>query len=81
MTLRVTGYSRVPPPSPSDSLPADIDSLIWKLPIIHVKGESRGSDVDEESVRHVNGTVRMIGEGAVRWSLVSRMLSLHLLPI
>lgn len=49
----------------------DLDSLVWRLPIIHVEGQSQGSDVDENAVRHIRGTVRMIGDGAVRWSLVS----------
>jgi hypothetical protein len=69
MTLRVARYERPPRPPPG----ADPRALIWRLPIIHVEGESRGTDTDEDRGRVVEGTVRMIGDGAVRWSMV-RML-------
>ncbi|KAF8213500.1 hypothetical protein K438DRAFT_1661674 [Mycena galopus ATCC 62051] len=67
MTLRVARYSRPPRPP----VGADPKALIWRLPIIHVEGESRGTDTDETSARVVEGTVRMIGDGAVRWSMTS----------
>jgi hypothetical protein len=81
MTLRVSGYS--PPPDP-DAEPEStsnvtsttfspkcaLESLVYTLPVIHLEGESRGSDVDATVLRHVKGTVRMITDGAVRWSLV-----------
>ncbi|KAJ6604246.1 hypothetical protein DFH09DRAFT_1018232 [Mycena vulgaris] len=67
MTLRVTGYS--PPPRAPPG--ADPTALIWRLPVIHVAGESRGTDQDEAAGRVVEGTVRMIGDGAVRWSMTS----------
>lgn len=71
MSLRVSGYSNPPIPNPDYPVPEDdFESLIWKLPIIHVEGESQGSDLDEHSKRFVKGTVRLIGDGAVRWSLV-----------
>ncbi|KAF7340009.1 hypothetical protein MVEN_01918600 [Mycena venus] len=66
MTLRVVRYSRAPPPPAG----ADPHALIYRLPIIHVEGESRGTDTDETSARVVAGTVRMIGDGAVRWSML-----------
>ncbi|KAJ7139691.1 hypothetical protein C8R44DRAFT_867809 [Mycena epipterygia] len=67
MTLRVARYS-APPRPPAGADPRD---LIWRLPIIHVVGESRGTDQDETSRRVIAGTVRMIGDGAVRWSMTS----------
>ncbi|KAJ7919037.1 hypothetical protein B0H13DRAFT_1606487 [Mycena leptocephala] len=67
MTLRVARYERPPRPPPG----ADPRALIWRLPIIHVEGESRGTDTDEDRGRVVEGTVRMIGDGAVRWSMTS----------
>ncbi|KAK7064567.1 hypothetical protein R3P38DRAFT_2825298 [Favolaschia claudopus] len=66
MTLRVARYSRSPRPPPG----ADPRALIWRLPIIHVEGESRGTDTDE-TARVIEGTVRMIGDNAVRWSMTS----------
>lgn len=69
MHLRISGYS--PPPTPSESdTDYDPDALIWKLPVIHVEGEARGADMDEEVMRRIEGTVRMIGDNAVRWTLV-----------
>ncbi|KAJ7356950.1 hypothetical protein DFH08DRAFT_771226 [Mycena albidolilacea] len=65
MSLRIARYS--PPPRPPPG--ADPRALIWRLPIIHVAGESHGTDTDEVSTRVVEGTVRMIGDGAVRWSM------------
>ncbi|KAJ7456595.1 hypothetical protein FB451DRAFT_1048210, partial [Mycena latifolia] len=67
MTLHVERYS--PPPRPPPG--ADPHALIWRLPVIHVVGESRGTDTDENSGRVIEGTVRMIGDGAVRWSMTS----------
>ncbi|RDB18929.1 hypothetical protein Hypma_014374 [Hypsizygus marmoreus] len=74
MTLRVSGYSKPPEPSPADLQHAssrELESLVWKFPVIHVDGESKGSDHDSNIIRKVTGTVRMIADGAVRWSLMS----------
>jgi hypothetical protein len=62
MSIRITGYSKSPIPP---------DSTIRPLPTIHVEGESIGSDRSLRDVRKVKGTVGMIGDGAIRWSLVS----------
>lgn len=79
MTLRVSGYSKPPEPDATDRLSSrELESLVWKLPVIHVEGESKGSDMDSSVIRQVKGTVRMIGDGAVRWSLVITSL-LHYL--
>nr|GAT43682.1 predicted protein [Mycena chlorophos] len=67
MTLRVARYE--PPPRPPHG--ADPNDLIWRLPIIHVVGESRGTDMDIDLRRVIEGTVRMVGDGAVRWSMTS----------
>ncbi|KAJ7693655.1 hypothetical protein B0H17DRAFT_1199763 [Mycena rosella] len=67
MTLRVAGYS--PPPRAPPGV--DLNALIWRLPVIHVTGDSRGTDTDENNGRVIEGTVRMIGDGAVRWSMTS----------
>ncbi|KAJ7293173.1 hypothetical protein C8J57DRAFT_1161663 [Mycena rebaudengoi] len=73
MTLRISRYS--PPPRPPPG--ADLTDLIWRLPVIHIYGESRGTDTDETSARVVEGTVRLIGDGAVRWSLTSAEAAGH----
>ncbi|KIY65817.1 hypothetical protein CYLTODRAFT_424008 [Cylindrobasidium torrendii FP15055 ss-10] len=71
MRLKVAGYA--PPPDP----PADYeqlsvqDKLPYLLPIIEVEGAARGSDVDATASREISGTVRMIGDGTVRWQLTS----------
>ncbi len=72
MSLRVSGYSKPPTPPPGYQGSSDnpLSSLVYTLPIIHVEGESRGSDLDDAAHRQIKGTVRMIGDGAVRWSLV-----------
>lgn len=62
MTIRITGYSQSALPPGSTTRP---------LPTIHVEGESIGSDRSLHDVRKVKGTVGMIGDGAIRWSLVS----------
>ncbi|KAJ7275440.1 hypothetical protein B0H12DRAFT_1087339 [Mycena haematopus] len=67
MTLRVVRYTRAPRPPAG----ADPRLLMWRLPVIHVEGESHGTDTDETSARAIAGTVRMIGDGAVRWSMTS----------
>lgn len=46
------------------------DPLVYALPVIHVVGEFRGSDVNESVARRARGTVRMIGDRAIRWNLV-----------
>ncbi|KAL0577416.1 hypothetical protein V5O48_004582 [Marasmius crinis-equi] len=108
MHIKVTGYSRVPPPksldappspTPSTSKPpsdrkgkgkakateadtethevehAPYDPLVYALPVIHITGEYRGSDVDEHAQRRCRGTVRMIGDRAVRWNLITSDVS------
>ncbi|KIK55583.1 hypothetical protein GYMLUDRAFT_47798 [Collybiopsis luxurians FD-317 M1] len=51
------------------------DPLVYALPVIHVEGEFRGSDVDETVTRRARGTVRMIGDRAIRWNLISSEVS------
>ncbi|KAF8830184.1 hypothetical protein HHX47_DHR2000655 [Lentinula edodes] len=51
------------------------DPLVYALPIIHVVGEFRGSDVNESVARRARGTVRMIGDRAIRWNLISSEVS------
>ena len=62
MTIRITGYCQtaIPP-----------GNTIRPLLTIHVEGESIGSDRSPHDVRKVKGTVGMIGDRAIRWSLVS----------
>ena len=62
MAIRITGYSQSPVTPGNTTHP---------LPTIHVEGESIGSDRSQYDVRRVKGTVGMIGDGAIRWSLVS----------
>lgn len=62
LTIRITGYSESPIPSGSTARP---------LPTIHVEGESVGSDRSLDDLRKVTGTVSMIGDGAIRWDMVS----------
>lgn len=78
MKLWVVKYSPPPPRPPNrrqqpvraaDTNEGD-DDLMYRLPIIHIAGTSRGSDVDDHAARRIEGTVRMIGDNAVRWSLV-----------
>ncbi|KAL0947907.1 hypothetical protein HGRIS_010542 [Hohenbuehelia grisea] len=53
------------------SAAADVyQSLVYRLPILLVEGESLGSDMDPDEQRRIRGRVSMIGDGAVRWSLV-----------
>ncbi|THV06337.1 hypothetical protein K435DRAFT_773301 [Dendrothele bispora CBS 962.96] len=42
--------------------------LVYTLPIIHVTGKYSGT---QHIIRVAQGTVRMIGDGAVRWSLIT----------
>ena len=63
MAIYITGYSQSPIPPGSTTHP---------LSTIHVEGESIGSDRSQYDVRRVKGTVGMIGDGAICWSLVSR---------
>ncbi|KAF5392707.1 hypothetical protein D9757_000978 [Collybiopsis confluens] len=51
------------------------DPLVYILPVIHIEGEFRGSDVDETAARRARGTIRMIGDRAVRWNLISSEIS------
>ncbi|KAG5650864.1 hypothetical protein H0H81_010724 [Sphagnurus paluster] len=69
MTLRVTGYSKPPVPKPEEIPVGEVESLVWKLPIIHIEGEATGSN--SEITRKIQGTVRMLKDGAVRWSTTS----------
>jgi len=65
MTLRISKYSWPPTSTvPSSGSP---QSSRYRLPIIHVEGEMAG--LEQEFVRYARGTVSMIGDGAVRWSL------------
>ncbi|KAJ4490351.1 hypothetical protein J3R30DRAFT_3421024 [Lentinula aciculospora] len=59
------------PASPENSY----DPLVYALPVIHVVGEFRGSDVDESVSRCARGTIRMIGDRAIRWNLISSEVS------
>ena len=80
--MRITGYSRPPPkpvpaPLPETSQDSAADeavdpaALIWHLPVIHFNGESTVADSSgPQSTRKIKGTVKMIGDGAVLWTLV-----------
>ena len=70
MAIRITGYTESPVPPESTTHP---------LPTIHVEGESIGSDRSPHDVRRVKGSVGMIGDRAIRWSLVSCTLFFVLL--
>lgn len=59
MRLRISGYTW---PTAESASTAPL------LPIIHVEGESAG--LETEPLRIMKGQVSMIGEGAVRWTLV-----------
>ncbi len=65
ISLRITSYS------PS-SIPAYSDR-----PTIHVEGEMGGAgwegnvSLADEDIRRVYGTVSMLADGSVRWSIVS----------
>ena len=70
MRLTVTGYSP-PPEAPEDfDELSPQDRLPYLLPIINVEGQSTGSDLDETADRNIRGTVSMIGDCTVRWTLV-----------
>lgn len=62
LTIRITGYSESPIPPGSTARP---------LPTIHVEGESIGSDRSIDDLRKVTGSVSVIGNGAIRWRMVS----------
>lgn len=66
MTLRVAKYSWPPAPACPSNNHSSYSSTS-QLPIIHIEGEMAG--IDQEVVRYLKGTVSMIGDGAVRWSL------------
>ncbi|PFH48446.1 hypothetical protein AMATHDRAFT_5794 [Amanita thiersii Skay4041] len=56
----------------------DPNAPIWHLPVIHFAGESRlsGAHGEQEAMkRYITGTVRMIGDGAVRWSMSSSRIN------
>lgn len=67
MSLTITSYS-------APTLAAYPDR-----PTIHVKGEMGGAgwvgsiDANHNDVRQIRGTVSMLPDGSVRWSLVSRL--------
>lgn len=69
VSLRITGYS----PSPIPAYP--------NRPTIHVEGEMGGAgwegDVNlaDEDIRRVHGTVSVLADGSVRWSIVSRQVA------
>ncbi|KAG2148968.1 hypothetical protein DEU56DRAFT_87385 [Suillus clintonianus] len=62
LAIRITGYSESPIPPGSTTRP---------LPTIHVEGESIGSDRSLNDLRKIKGTVSVIGNGAIRWQMVS----------
>lgn len=62
LSVRITGYSKSPIPPGSTTRP---------LPIIHVEGESIGSDRSLDELRKISGTVSVIRDGAIRWEMVS----------
>ncbi|KDQ22618.1 hypothetical protein PLEOSDRAFT_1098358 [Pleurotus ostreatus PC15] len=72
LTLRITGYLPPPVAPPPSQLLSDTDALVYKLPIIKIEGASIGSDQNSSEQRRISGTVRMIGDGAVRWSMRTR---------
>ncbi|CDO69777.1 hypothetical protein BN946_scf184766.g22 [Trametes cinnabarina] len=68
LSLRITGYSPCPIPEFADR------------PTIHVEGEMGGAEwlqeaatmgLDDQDVRRVHGTVTMLIDGNVRWSITS----------
>ncbi|RPD53811.1 hypothetical protein L226DRAFT_516813 [Lentinus tigrinus ALCF2SS1-7] len=65
LSMQITGYS-----APSVAAYPD-------RPTIHIKGEMGGAgwvgsvDVNDEDVRHCHGTVSMLPDGNVRWSVTS----------
>ncbi|KAF8343248.1 hypothetical protein F5887DRAFT_1213903 [Amanita rubescens] len=80
ITLRVTGYSPPPlRPTPSSSTPlqdesADPNAIIWYLPVIRFSGESKLGEEGtgtQPPIRKLKGTVKMIGDEAVLWSMTS----------
>jgi hypothetical protein len=59
-----------PGPDADAGVEEDFENLlVYRLPIIHVFGESGGNQ--EGWYRKIKGTVRMVGRSDVRWSLVS----------
>ncbi|KAK7467479.1 hypothetical protein VKT23_004532 [Stygiomarasmius scandens] len=58
-------------PGERSNIMTDYNPLVYLLPVIHFEGEFRGSDVDARAHRRARGTVRMIGDGAVRWTMIS----------
>ncbi|KAG6836663.1 hypothetical protein H0H93_005210 [Arthromyces matolae] len=73
MDLRVAGYSPPPEPDISRVPPEDMNHPVWRLPVIHIEGESHGphDDASVNSIRKIGGTVRMLRDGAIRWTLTS----------
>lgn len=60
LTIRIVGYS-----------PCPIAGFEHR-PTIHIEGEMGGSGwLDNADARSINGTVGMIGDGTIRWSIVS----------
>ena len=58
LTLRITSYSAAPPEWPG-------------RPTIHIEGGLAGQSNDLSDARRVHGKVEMVGNGDIRWSLVS----------
>ncbi|KAJ7455028.1 hypothetical protein B0H11DRAFT_2324716 [Mycena galericulata] len=46
-------------------------ALLYRLLVVHIAGASRSTETDEASACAIEGTVRMVGDGAVRWSMTS----------
>ncbi|KAH7917433.1 hypothetical protein BV22DRAFT_937050 [Leucogyrophana mollusca] len=62
LAVRITGYSKAPIPPSSSTRP---------LPTIHLEGESIGSDRDPNDGRKMKGSISMISDGAIRWTMLS----------
>ncbi|KAF5349791.1 hypothetical protein D9758_010186 [Tetrapyrgos nigripes] len=56
-----------PVPGNTSTTQQPYNPLVYTLPIIHITGKYSGS---QHVIRVARGTVRMIGDGAVRWSLI-----------
>lgn len=71
--LRISHYEAPPSVELSEAEAADPRiALVYRLPIIHVEGESHHGYAGDAHVRKVIGSVRMIGDGAVRFSTVRK---------
>ncbi|EIW77505.1 hypothetical protein CONPUDRAFT_167696 [Coniophora puteana RWD-64-598 SS2] len=76
MTARITKYTRAPqPPTTNDG-----DTAFEYPPIIHIEGESIGSDRDPRAPRRNWGKVMMLADGSIRWHMV-RSVVLPFCPV